>query len=140
MQRIRSVFEDLSDASGTYNFTSAGDFLANAPSRFRQRFGAESAQQSTYAGVFFQHEWQPARRLTLTAGLRYELESVLPDRDNFGPASASRSTRRGRARPSSVSARTLYRFFFTEPFRASRASSPGIRSHLAAPSEVTTIS
>ncbi|HZB45127.1 MAG TPA: TonB-dependent receptor, partial [Pyrinomonadaceae bacterium] len=85
VQRVRSVYRDLADATGTYSFASAGDFLASAPSRFRQRFGAESAQRNTYAGLFAQGEWHPSSRLTLTAGLRYERESVLPDRDNFGP-------------------------------------------------------
>ncbi|HEX8293127.1 MAG TPA: TonB-dependent receptor, partial [Pyrinomonadaceae bacterium] len=85
VQRVRSVYRDLADATGTYSFASAGDFLASSPSRFRQRFGAESAQQNTYAGLFAQGEWHVARRLTLTAGLRYERESALRDRDNFGP-------------------------------------------------------
>jgi hypothetical protein len=85
VQRVRSVYRDLADATGTYTFASAGDFLASAPSRFRQRFGAESAQRNTYAGLFAQGEWHPASRLTLTAGLRYERESVLADQDNFGP-------------------------------------------------------
>jgi hypothetical protein len=85
VQRVRSTFNDLSDATGTYSFTSAGDFLSNAPSRFRQRFGAESVQKNLYGGVFIQTEWRPHARLTLTAGLRYESESVIRDRDNFGP-------------------------------------------------------
>jgi hypothetical protein len=85
VQRVRSSFADLADATGTYTFASAGDFLAGAPSRFRQRFGAASAQRNTYAGLFAQGEWHPAPRLTLTAGLRYERESVLRDTDNFGP-------------------------------------------------------
>lgn len=84
VQRVHSSFKDLSDATGTYDFASAGDFLASAPSRFRQRFGTESAQPNTYAGLFAQGEWRFGR-LTLTAGLRYERESVLRDRDNFGP-------------------------------------------------------
>lgn len=85
VQRVRSSFNELTDASGTYSFASAGDFLANAPSRFRQRFNAESVQRNIYAGLFAQGEWHIAQRLTLTAGLRYERESVLGDRDNFGP-------------------------------------------------------
>ncbi|MDT5269640.1 MAG: hypothetical protein QOH49_1826 [Acidobacteriota bacterium] len=84
VQRLRSIYKDLADATGTYSFASAGDFLANAPSRFRQRFGTESAQRNTYAGLFAQGELHTGR-LTLTAGLRYERESVLVDRDNFGP-------------------------------------------------------
>src|SRR5215207_5939443 len=85
VQRIRSVYKDLADATGTYSFASAGDFLASAPTRFRQRFGAESAQRNTYAGLFFQAELHPTPHLTLNVGLRYERESVLADRDNFGP-------------------------------------------------------
>jgi hypothetical protein len=85
VQRVRSTFIDLSDATGTYSFTSAGDFLANAPSRFRQRFNTESVKRNTYAGFFIQDEWRPRPTLTLTAGLRYENESVLRDRNNFAP-------------------------------------------------------
>lgn len=84
-QRVRSSFNDLTDSTGTYTFTSAGDFLASAPARFRQRFHAASAQRNTYAGIFFQDEWRAARKLTVSFGLRYELESILGDRDNFGP-------------------------------------------------------
>jgi hypothetical protein len=85
VQRVRSTFFDLADATGTYSFTSAGDFIANAPSRFRQRFNAESLQKNLYGGIFIQTEWRPHARLTLTAGLRYETETVVRDRDNFGP-------------------------------------------------------
>lgn len=85
VQRVRSTFVDLTDATGTYSFASAGDFLAGTPSRFRQRFNTESAQKNTYAGLFMQGEWRPAGRVTLTAGLRYERESVMRDADNFGP-------------------------------------------------------
>lgn len=85
LQRIRSVFTDLRDATGTYNFTSAGDFLANSPSRFRQRFHTGSTRENTYAGIFIQDEWRPHRNITLSAGLRYERESALKDGDNFGP-------------------------------------------------------
>ncbi|HEX8500754.1 MAG TPA: TonB-dependent receptor [Pyrinomonadaceae bacterium] len=85
LQRVRSAFDDLTDATGTYSFESAGDFLAGAPSRFRQRFNAGSVQRNTYAGLFIQAEWCPRPRVTLTGGLRYERESVLRDADNFGP-------------------------------------------------------
>jgi hypothetical protein len=85
LQRVRSTFFDLEDATGTYSFASAGDFLSNAPSRFRQRFNTESVQRNTYAGLFIQDEWRPRPNVTLTAGLRYERETVLRDRNNFGP-------------------------------------------------------
>lgn len=84
-QRVRSTFIDLTDATGTYSFTSAGDFLAAAPSRFRQRFNTESVQKNFYAGLFVHDEWRVRPNLTLTAGLRYEDESIIRDRNNFGP-------------------------------------------------------
>jgi outer membrane receptor protein involved in Fe transport len=87
-QHIRSVFVDLSDASGTYSFTSAGDFLAGTPSRFRQRFGTESVQKNLYTGLFAQDEWRVRPHLTLSFGLRYENESILRDRNNFAPRAA----------------------------------------------------
>jgi hypothetical protein len=40
-QRIRSVFIDLSDVSGTFDFESTGDFLASVPLCFRQCFATE---------------------------------------------------------------------------------------------------
>lgn len=87
-QRLRSSFTDLTDANGTYSFTSAGDFLANAPSRFRQRFNAASTQTNLYTGFFVQDEWRPLTGLTVSYGLRYENETVLRDRNNFAPRAA----------------------------------------------------
>lgn len=84
-QRIRSTFVDLSDASGTFNFASAGDFLEGIPSRFRQNFRTESTQQNAYAGSFVQDEWQLRSNLRVTFGLRYDRESIISDRNNFGP-------------------------------------------------------
>ena len=84
-QRINSTFIDLSDASGTFSFASAGDFLQNKPSRFRQNFQTESAQRNTYFGIFIQDEWRLRSNLTLSYGLRYERETIIRDTNNFGP-------------------------------------------------------
>lgn len=83
--QVRSTFIDLSDISGTYNFTSAGDFLAGVPSRFRQNFQSSSTQRNRYTGVFVQDEWQILPQLLLSFGLRYEYETILRDLNNFGP-------------------------------------------------------
>jgi len=88
VQRIRSIFIDLSDSSGTFDFASAAEFLANAPERFRQRFNNESEQQNLYAGLFAQLEWHARPNLTITYGLRYENETILRDRNNFAPRAA----------------------------------------------------
>jgi Carboxypeptidase regulatory-like domain/TonB-dependent Receptor Plug Domain/TonB dependent receptor len=85
LQRIKSTFIDLSDATGTWNFDSAGDFLANIPSRFRQNFLTTSTQHNTYAGVFAQDEWRIRPNFMLSYGLRYENENIVKDTNNFGP-------------------------------------------------------
>jgi hypothetical protein len=84
-QEIKSTFIDLADASGTWDFDSAGDFLANIPSRFRQNFLTTSTQHNTYIGVFAQDEWRIERNLMLSYGLRYENETIVHDTNNFGP-------------------------------------------------------
>ncbi len=85
LQIISSTFIDLADASGTFSFASAGDFLANTPSRFRQNFLTESTQRNRYVGFFVQDEWRAVANLTVSYGLRYERESIIDDGDNWSP-------------------------------------------------------
>jgi hypothetical protein len=85
VQHIRSTFIDLSDISGTFSFANATDFFANAPSRFRQNFQAESTQTNTYMGFFIQDEWRLRSNLIFSYGVRYENESIIKDRNNWGP-------------------------------------------------------
>src|SRR6185369_16814014 len=85
VHHVRSTFIDLADLSGTFNFASAGDFLAGVPSRFRQNFQSSSAQKNLYTGMFVHDEWQILPQLLLSYGLRYEYETILRDANNFGP-------------------------------------------------------
>jgi len=85
VHHVRSTFIDLADLSGTFNFSSAGDFLAGVPSRFRQNFQSSSTQKNLYTGVFVHDEWQILPQLLLSYGLRYEYETILRDANNFGP-------------------------------------------------------
>ncbi|HET6669482.1 MAG TPA: carboxypeptidase regulatory-like domain-containing protein [Pyrinomonadaceae bacterium] len=85
LQVIRSTFIDLADASGTFSFASAGDFLANTPSRFRQNFLSESTQRNKYLGFFIHDEWRVGANITFSFGLRYERESIVADRNNWAP-------------------------------------------------------
>ncbi|HEY6400079.1 MAG TPA: hypothetical protein VI479_01640, partial [Blastocatellia bacterium] len=84
-QFIRSRFIDLSDTTGTFDFDTVADFLANTPSRYRHRFSTDSELRNTYIGIFFQDDWKPKQNLTLAFGLRWENETILKDRNNFGP-------------------------------------------------------
>jgi len=85
LHHVRSTFIDLADLTGTFNFASAGDFLAGVPSRFRQNFQSSSTQKNLYTGVFIHDEWQILPKLLLSYGLRYEYETILRDSNNFGP-------------------------------------------------------
>src|SRR6185369_1928825 len=73
------------DVSGTFSFASAGDFLANTPSRFRQNFKSVSTQRNSFLGLFVHDEWQIHPRVLFSYGLRYERETIIRDLDNFGP-------------------------------------------------------
>jgi hypothetical protein len=85
VQYIRSTFIDLADISGTYSFENAAAFIANTPSRFRQNFQSESEQHNTYMGFFVQDDWRLRPNLVFSFGLRYEVETIVPDHNNFGP-------------------------------------------------------
>lgn len=88
-QGIKSTFIDLTDVTGTFDFDSAGDFLASIPSRYRQNFLTESTQRNIYLGIFAQDEWHPRPSLTFSYGLRYEDERIVRDRNNFAPRVAA---------------------------------------------------
>src|SRR5688572_974189 len=81
IHQVRSTFIDLADLSGTFNFASAGDFLANQPSRFRQNFASQSTQTNRYISFFVQDECQVVPQLLVSYGLRYERETILRDRN-----------------------------------------------------------
>lgn len=76
---------------GSYTFSSLASFLAGTYNNagFSQTFGDPvAAQANPNLGVFAQDEWHASPRLTLNAGLRYDLqflERVETDRDNVSP-------------------------------------------------------
>ncbi|PYQ30796.1 MAG: hypothetical protein DMF56_08325 [Acidobacteria bacterium] len=68
--------------AGTYRFTSLADLANNKPSRFLQAFagpgtsGATTHPDITELGFFIQDEFHVRNDLTLTAGLRWDKESI----------------------------------------------------------------
>ncbi len=85
IQTISSRFVDLSDTTGTFSFASPGDFLAGRPSRYEHRFRTDSGLSNAYLGIFAQDEWRAKPNLTISFGLRWDNETILPDRNNLGP-------------------------------------------------------
>ena len=85
IQTIRSKAKELSDATGTFNFTGVTDFQQNTLSRFRLNFGTGSDVDNKYLGFFFNDEFKARQNLTVNFGLRYERETSVADKNNFGP-------------------------------------------------------
>lgn len=88
VQKINTTYIDRFDATGTYSFSGTSGFVffaANNPSSFAQNFSDSSVIKNTYAGVFGQADWRARSNLTVSAGVRYERESVLDDNNNWGP-------------------------------------------------------
>lgn len=76
---------------GSYSFSSLANFLAGTfnNSGFTQTFGNSVVSQTNpNVGFYAQDEWKINPRLTLNAGLRYDLqflEAISTDRNNFSP-------------------------------------------------------
>ncbi len=85
IQSINSTTNELADSTGTFNFENANGFLANQVVRFRRNTGATSTLKNTYYGFFVQNDWRFRSNITLSFGLRYERETILNDKNNFGP-------------------------------------------------------
>ena len=86
--RVRIEFPGA--IQGVYAFTNLANFQAGRYSTFQQAFGEqETEQSSTDFGVFIQDEWRATPRLTVNAGLRYDLQQlpdpVETDSDNVSP-------------------------------------------------------
>jgi len=71
---------------GTYTFASLGDYEAGRPATYTRRLGDPFVRYSHWqAGLFVQDDWRARKNLTLSGGLRYELQTHLGDRWNVAP-------------------------------------------------------
>ena len=75
---------------GAYTFTSLANYLAGNYSSFTQAFGEPDTHQNNLNyGVFVQDQWRAADRITVNAGLRYDVQQlpsiVHTDRNNLSP-------------------------------------------------------
>ncbi len=85
IQNIKSTINELPDTTGTFNFESADGFLSNQLIRYRRNTTGISTVNNTYYSFFGQADWRFRSNITLGFGLRYERESVVEDKNNFGP-------------------------------------------------------
>lgn len=84
-QKVDTKFIDRFDVTGTYTFGSFVFFAGNSPSRLQQNFNTTSLIKNKYIGAFVQADWRARQNVTISAGLRYERETVLDDTNNWGP-------------------------------------------------------
>ena len=82
--RYRS--DSRSNYFGTFTFPSLADYEAGRPATYTQRTGDPLVSYSQWqAGFYVQDDWRVRQNLTLSAGVRQEFQTHLPDRWNFGP-------------------------------------------------------
>jgi outer membrane receptor protein involved in Fe transport len=98
---------------GAYSFQSLANFLAGRYSSYQQAFGAlRTEQRNDNLALFVQDEWRPADRLTVNAGLRYDLQKlpslVETDRNNVSPRLGAAWDLRGDGRSVLRAAAGLY--------------------------------
>ena len=71
---------------GTFTFESRADFDAANPSNYTQRVGNPRVTYSHWqAGLFIQDDWRVRSNLTISAGVRQELQAHLDDSLNIAP-------------------------------------------------------
>jgi hypothetical protein len=71
---------------GTYTFSSLADYEAGRPSNYTRRFGDPLVSYSQWqAGLYAQDDWRVRKNLTLSGGVRSELQTHVGDGVNFGP-------------------------------------------------------
>jgi hypothetical protein len=78
--------DESSNYLGTYTFESLAAFNAGAPRSYTQRIGNPNIKYSSVqAGVYVQDDIRVRKNLTISTGLRYELQNHLKDFNNFAP-------------------------------------------------------
>jgi hypothetical protein len=71
---------------GTFTFTSLDDYEAGRPATFTRRLGDPLVEYSHWqAGIFIQDDWRVRSNLTVSAGIRQELQSHMDDGFNLAP-------------------------------------------------------
>jgi hypothetical protein len=76
----------LRNGNGTFTFASLNAFDLGLPNTYTQRVGGTPVEFSQYQlGVYVQDDWTISKQLSLSLGLRQELQNTLGDRLNLAP-------------------------------------------------------
>jgi len=71
---------------GTYTYSNYAAYLAQQPTTFTINSGIPTLQIGQWEfGSFVQTDWKVSKRILLSAGLRYELQTNISDRNNLDP-------------------------------------------------------
>ena len=77
---------DISNYLGTYTFASAEDYAAGTPVSYTQRIGDPTVSYfALQSGVYLQDDIRVRKNLTLSPGVRYEIQAHLKDTNAIGP-------------------------------------------------------
>jgi len=77
---------DSTNAFGTFQFADASAYLAGVPTQFTQRIGDPSVSYSQYqTGWYAQDDYRVKKNLTVSYGIRQELQTNGPGKLNLAP-------------------------------------------------------
>src|SRR4029079_15650750 len=82
----RYQYFDGRNAAGTFTFSSLDAYRAGAPLQFTQRLGEVNTSFSAYQGaLYWQDDIRTTRTLTISVGVRQEMQSLIADKLNLMP-------------------------------------------------------
>ena len=77
---------DFSNYLGTYTFAGQADYEAGVPTSFTRRIGDPNIDYfNAQVGIYIQDDFRVRKSLTISPGMRYEVQTHLSDYNNIGP-------------------------------------------------------
>src|SRR6185503_12062016 len=77
---------EFNNAFGTFQFANLAAYELGLPTQYTQRIGNPLVEYPQYqVGWYVQDDWRVRKNLTLSYGVRHELQNHVPDKFNFAP-------------------------------------------------------
>lgn len=78
--------DELRNGNGTWTFGSLDEYLLGRATTYTRRVGTTLVDYSQFQGAWYvQDDWTPSKKLSVSLGVRHEMQSHLDDRWNFAP-------------------------------------------------------